>query len=248
MPHHRAFCESLLPDDVVIDETEAHHLMHVLRLKSGDHLLLFDGVGMEADAVIQRTSRREVYCSITSRRKTPTCDRVRLTVIAAPPKAERLRWMVEKLTEIGVESLILLQTERSVVTPGESRIEKLRSTVIGACKQCHRNDLMHLAPLRTLASILDDVTADRLSGRLWIAHPMPLDAPPNPNTPATAMKSMQSQLLLIGPEGGFTEAEYQAATEAGARTISWPDAILRVETAAIVFASQLLSRQVEFTT
>ncbi|MDA1230507.1 MAG: RsmE family RNA methyltransferase [Planctomycetota bacterium] len=246
MPHHRAFCESLLTDDVVIDETEAHHLMHVLRLRPGDQLLLFDGCGMEADAVIQRTSRREVYCSITSRRKTPTYDRTRLTVIAAPPKAERLKWMVEKLTEIGVESLILLQTERSVVTPGETRIEKLRSTVVGACKQCHRNDLMDLAPLRTLVSVLDDVTADRLSGRLWIAHPMPMVATPNPNASPSAMKSMQSQLLLIGPEGGFTEAEYRAASDAGADTISWPDSILRVETAAIVFASQLMSRRVEF--
>lgn len=235
---HRAFCESLLGNEVVIDESEAHHLLHVLRLKPGDRLSLFDGRGAEVDAIIARNTRREVFCTITSRNPAATARRSGLTVIAAPPKAERLKWMVEKLTEIGVDRLILLQSERTVVTPAESRVEKLRSTVISACKQCRRNELMELSPLQTFASVLDDIISQRLSGQHFIAHPS------LSNTIHTAAEDVPvdcSRLLLIGPEGGFTDAELQAAIECGSRTLQWPSTILRVETAAIVFAIQLLS-------
>jgi len=235
---HRAFCESLLNNEVVIDESEAHHLLHVLRLKLGDRLSLFDGRGTEVDAIISRSTRREVFCTITSRKAAATARRSGLTVIAAPPKAERLKWMVEKLTEIGVDRLILLQSERTVVTPAESRVEKLRSTVISACKQCRRNELMELSPLQTFASVLDDFTSQRLPGQLFVAHPS------QHNTIHTAKEDPAAdcaRLLLIGPEGGFTDAELQAAIKAGSQTIQWPETILRVETAAVVFATQLLS-------
>lgn len=232
----RAFCELLLTDDVVVDDTEAHHLLHVLRFKPGDRLQLFDGCGMEADAVVTRISRREVFCTVTTRRQTSRIDRVRVTVIAAPPKADRLKWMVEKLTEIGVERLILLQTDRTEVTPRDSRREKLRSSVIAACKQCRRNELMQLSPLQTLTSVLDDAANARLAGELWIAHP----SPSPPALSSTAVMPIQSRLLLIGPEGGFTDAEFQAVLNAKARVISWPHSVLRIETAAVVFATRLL--------
>jgi 16S rRNA (uracil1498-N3)-methyltransferase len=234
---HRAFCESLLGDEVAIDESEAHHLLHVLRLKPGDTLSLFDGRGTEVDAVIDRNSRREVFCTITSRRAAGMPKRSGLTVIAAPPKAERLKWMVEKLTEIGVDRLILLDSERTVVTPAESRVDKLRSTVISACKQCRRNELMVLSPLQKFATVLEDIVSQRLPGRHFIAHPN------QPNASHTVLENGtvdQSRLLLIGPEGGFTDAELQAAIESGGKTLQWPSTILRVETAAVVFATQLL--------
>lgn len=233
----RAFCESLLADSIALDDSEAHHLQHVLRLKPGDHICLFDGCGVEADAVITRLSRREVFCSVRDRRKSPPATFGGLTVLAAPPKADRLKWMVEKLTEIGVERLVLLQTERTIVTPGESRIEKLRSSVVSACKQCRRNDLMQLSPLQSLSSVLEDLNAQRLQGELWIAHPA-IGPALQPTAQAVAG---QSRLLLIGPEGGFTDNEFQTAVNAGARIATWPNTVLRIETAAIVFAAQLLA-------
>ena len=240
----RAFSESLQTDNIVLDGTEAHHLLHVLRLKPGDHLWLFDGCGTEAEAVVTRHSRREVFCSVIVRRQTPNATFGRVTVIAAPPKSDGLKWMVEKLTEIGVERLILLQTDRTVVSPKESRTEKLRNTVISACKQCRRNELMQLSPVQTMASVLDDVKAQRLEGELWIAHPSTVEQ----SRASTAAPPVRSRLLLIGPEGGFTDDEFQAALHAGARIVSWPHTILRIETAAVVFASHLLSigDQVQF--
>ena len=236
---HRAYCESLLSNEVIIDESEAHHLLHVLRLKPGDKLSLFDGRGAEVDAIVTRSTRREVFCTVTSRNPTATARCSGLTVIAAPPKAERLKWMVEKLTEIGVDRLILLQSERTVVTPAESRVEKLRSTVISACKQCRRNELMELSPLQTFASILDDIISQRLAGQHFIAHP---NQPTSIYIGTEERATNRSRLLLIGPEGGFTDAELQAAIESGSKTLEWPSTILRVETAAIVFATQLLSQ------
>ncbi len=235
---HRAFCESLRSDEVVIDASEAHHLLHVLRLKPGDNLSLFDGSGSEVDAIITRNTRREVFCAITSRRSAADARRSGLTVIAAPPKAERLKWMVEKLTEIGVDRLILLQSERTVVTPAESRVDKLRSTVISACKQCRRNELMELSPIQTFTSVLDDIISQRLPGQHFIAHP---NQPRSIHTATEDGAINCSRLLLIGPEGGFTDNELQAAIESRSKTLQWPSTILRVETAAVVFATQLLS-------
>ena len=233
----RAFCESLLPDSIALDDSEAHHLQHVLRLKPGDQVCLFDGCGTEADAVITRISRREVFCAVSDRRKSPPAAFGRLTVLASPPKADRLKWMIEKLTEIGVERLILLQTERTIVTPGESRIEKLRSSVVSACKQCRRNDLMQLSPLQTMTSVLADLHSERLQGELWIAHPGT-----EPEFQSNVVSpTVQPRFLLIGPEGGFTNDEFQAAIKAGARVAAWPNTVLRIETAAIVFAARLLA-------
>ncbi len=234
----RAWSESLLTDDVVLDDAESHHLLHVLRLKPGDPVCLFDGHGMEADAVVTRNTRREVFCSVTTRRSSPRALGNRVTVIVTPPKSDRLKWMVEKLTEIGVERLILLQTDRTIVTPGESRIDKLLASVINACKQCRRNEFMQLSPLQSLTSVLEDVLAQRLPGKLWIAHPEPVTSTPMPEP---VVMPDQTQLLLIGPEGGFTDAEVESAMNAGAHTMSWPNTILRIETAAIVFAARLQS-------
>lgn len=235
---HRVFCESLLSDDVVIDDAEAHHLLHVLRAKPGDQVQLFDGCGTTATATVSRTSRSEVFCTVTSRSQSSEISPVHLTVIASPPKADRLKWMVEKLTEIGVDQLLLLQSERTIVIPGESRVDKLRSTVIGACKQSRRNILMKLLPLQTFTSVLEDIRAGSLPGDLWIAHPSPENAP-------MEIKSTSSErLVLIGPEGGFTENEVASAVDAGAACIAWPGTILRIETAAVVFASQLLAESI----
>ena len=237
---HRAFCESLLSDEVVIDDSEAHHLLHVLRLKPGDTLSLFDGSGCEADATIVRNTRREVFCTISNRKPAAKHSRSGLTVIAAPPKAERLKWMVEKLTEIGVDRLILLQSERTIVTPAESRVEKLRSTVISACKQCRRNELMELSPIQTYSDVLESIASQHLPGQHYIAHPSPSQPASIHMGTQESITNRRPRLLLIGPEGGFTDAEVQAAIESGSMTLQWPSTILRIETAAVVFATQLL--------
>ena len=236
---HWAYCENLQSDDVTVSEAEAHHLIHVLRCRIGAKVILFDGQGTEASAEVVSVTRRDLACVIRSRIQHARPLRPEFTVIASPPKADRLKMMVEKLTEIGVDRLVLLNTSRTVTTPGETRLDKIHSNMIAACKQCRRPFFMELSPLQSMQAALSELQPPTTNPLICIAHP-------ETNNNLTDLYS-QTQItrpaaVLIGPEGGFTEDEVQAAISCGAVPISWPNTILRIETAAIVFATLIMSR------
>ena len=236
---HWAYCENLLSDQVTITEAEAHHLIHVLRSRVGSELTLFDGRGTEAAARVVSMSRRDLSCSILSRTLHVRPTLTELIVIASPPKADRLKWMVEKLTEIGVDRFVLLNTSRTVTTPGETRLDKIHSNMIAACKQCQRPFFMELRPLQTMDAVLSELNSAISRPLICIAHPDPNETEKDLSSKAEITGPVA---VLIGPEGGFTDDEVQQALTAGAVPISWPNTILRIETAAIVFATLLKSR------
>ncbi len=237
---HRAFCEDLSVGTVVLSDAEAHHLLHVLRIANGEELALFDGRGTEAAACVSGLSRRDVTCTVLSRRFVQPADRPRVTVVAAPPKGDRLRWMVEKLTEIGVDRLILLQTERTIVVPGETRLDKLRASIVAACKQCRRSYLMDVSPLVPMEKLMIGRMLHAENTSLLIAHPG--DTSRSLPSVLRHVPEKHHLAVLIGPEGGFTDEETAMATESGIIPTAWPGTILRIETAAVAFAAALLSR------
>ena len=97
----RFFCPDLSPASVTLADAEAHHAIPVLRMTAGQTLELFDGCGQSALAEVQKTDRRNVTATIINRRSTPRPNQAALTIAAAVPKGDRLKWMVEKLTELG---------------------------------------------------------------------------------------------------------------------------------------------------
>lgn len=239
---HRAFVDDLSPGSVRIEDAEAHHLLHVLRVRTGETIELFDGRGLLAEGRITEVSRRHLDAEILYRRHVPASALLPLTVAAAPPKGDRLKWMVEKLTELGVARLILLHSERTVVTPGETRLDKLRSMVIGACKQSGRPRLLQLEGLTTPAELLQSHAGQSPAVPMYLAHPdhRPAARWPGDVRGSSQQSAAEGALLLIGPEGGFTAEEVDTFTARGARTIAWPETILRIETAAVTFAALLL--------
>lgn len=233
-PMHWAFHEDIqTASRVILEDSEAHHVLHVLRMKPGHTLILFDGKGCSAEARITAVTRRDVTCEITGIRSTAAIRTTQVRVAAAPPKADRLRWMIEKLTELGVAEYVPLRTERTVVTPGETRLDKLRATVVSACKQCGRSRLMNVREMSSLEELLLQETQTTII----VAHPGEAT-----NWERISSRDCSDVLLLIGPEGGFTPAEIQSLQTRQLDTISWPDTILRTETAAITFAAVLTNR------
>ena len=224
-----AYCESLSNDQVTVGDSEAHHLLNVLRLKVGESVTLFDGRGITANASIQSLSRRDVTLQILERTECRPNSRPRLTMAVSAPKGDRLKWMVEKLTELGIQQLQLMECHRSVAAPGETRIDKLNASVIAACKQCRRATLMELSPMQSFERVINEAAQN--NHRIYLAHPGD-DAASHISAPHASDVTM-----LIGPEGGFTDEEVQLAVNAGAIRIAWPDTILRIETAAIVFGT-----------
>lgn len=219
---------------VELDESESHHLAHVLRHDAGDEVELFDGRGTAATARVERVRKRSVTVAITGDLRVDSPPTIELTLGVAAPKGDRLRWLVEKATELGVTSFVPIQCERSVVEPKEARLMKLEQTVLAACKQSGRNTAMSIAVPQTLADFLTNAApAPRLLATLGgepIAH----------WGHRNSASGTRKLFCAIGPEGGFTPHEESLATAAGAQEVSLGGAILRVETAAIAAAAILI--------
>jgi 16S rRNA (uracil1498-N3)-methyltransferase len=217
---------------MMLDGPEAHHLLHVMRASVGDEVTLFDDSGAEFKATVETLRRADAELRIVERREVDRELPFELVVGVALPKGDRQKWLVEKLTELGVTTLVPLITERCVAQPAAAAVERLRRSVIEAAKQCGRNRLMKIAEPQLWANwIGSDESARRL-----IAHPSGL-----PISEADFSRPIPTR-ITIGPEGGLTDIEVAAATTASWQPVSLGERILRVETAAIALAAAIALR------
>lgn len=213
-----------LPDD------EARHAASALRIQEGDSVELFDGAGRVASARTIHVAKRRVQVQIESVKVEPPPEGTIVLAVAAP-KGDRLRWLVEKLTELGVTRLQLLQTQHSVVDPRANKVQKLRQTSLAAAKQCGRNHLLEITESVSWSEFLADRSANT---PLLIAHPGGRRL-----TECLDLERCSEVQVAIGPEGGLSEEEVREAELAGGQIVSLGQTILRIETAAIAAASAL---------
>src|SRR5437667_7642326 len=185
----------LAPGLITVQGAEAHHLATVCRFRPGDQVCLFNGDGHEYPANIIAVARQQVTLEIACV-DTPLRESERNVQLACPlPKGDRAQFLLEKLTELGVRTLVPLRTQRSVVHPGESKLERLRRYVIEASKQCGRNVLLEV---QTLADWSAYCRRGDLPGTRIVAHP---------GTRNGSWSIAPELALAVGPEGGFTQAE-----------------------------------------
>ncbi len=225
---------------VELDGSEAHHLLHVLRAKVGDHIGLFNGQGDEAVAELINHRKRSAELQILDCWTTPA-ERDELILATALPKGDRARWLVEKATELGVTRIIPLRTTRSVVEPGEGKMDKLLQAAIAACKQSGRSRLPRLDPLTALNDVLRDFSATLPTRVLFLADPRAEQS--LGQLFASFGDDLQTTIALIGPEGGFTADEHSAAIATGAISVRLGSHILRIETAALAVSAAWQLRQ-----
>lgn len=226
----RCYCETpITGPSAILDGGEAHHLLHVLRAAVGMEVVLFDGSNCEFDATVMACKRSSVELAIVERREADRELPRPLVLGVALPKGDRQRWIVEKSVELGVTRLVPLITERSEKQGGD----KLGRYVIEASKQCGRNRLMEIAePLRwsdwlaAEAPAAGSIDASE-TPRRWVAHPT------GGRPTAAVLAEQRPTLLAIGPEGGLSDAEVEAAVAAGWEVVGLGPRILRIETAAL---------------
>lgn len=217
-----------------IQGAEAHHLAVVCRLRPGDAVCLFNGDGREYHAVILEAGKRSVELDV-QRVEAPERELPFHLEVAVPlPKGDRAQFLVEKLTELGVKRLVPLRTARSVVHPGESKLEKLERWAIEASKQCGRNVLLEIAPLTDWAVYCG---GGDLPEQRWLAHPERAGGVSPPRTAPTTPTTTTDRVFAVGPEGGFTEEEVERACTLGWQRVGLGPRILRVETAAVALAA-----------
>ena len=225
---------------VELPPAEAHHATRVLRCSKDDAIVLFDGLGNEALATIESIDKRNVVVKIDSYVFAPRDHSGRLHFAVSIPKGDRQRNTIEKLVELGADSLSPLVTTRSVAIVNEANIERLERYVVEACKQCGRNRLMSIRPALNLNDIepyAKSLAESSVPAAVWILHPKIKGQTTHTIHQANALaQANQNLLFLIGPEGGFTDEEVVLAVRQGARILSLGDRIQRVETATATAA------------
>jgi 16S rRNA (uracil1498-N3)-methyltransferase len=217
-----------LSGQFLLQGDEAHHLVRVLRAKPGLQIELFNGQGMVAEGEVISVKKNEAVIQLT-RVWFEEKDRPALTVAVCFPKGDRLPTMIEKLCELGVSRVVPLISERSVVDPGEGKLQRLEKLAMSACKQSKRAWLMEMESPVEIAVYLEKDTNCVL-----------LDPRAKKSFLEVAVESRRAEkelTCLIGPEGGWSTGELEMFERKQVVGCVLGKSVLRIETAAMAVAS-----------
>ena len=213
-----------------LDPEIARHAVRVLRLVEGDAVVLFDGRGTEWDGVIERATKREVIVAAGEPRASAVPAGPRVVLATALPKGRRATALVAMATEAGADAIVPVLFARSAArSSGPGAAARRARAIEEAARQCGRAWMPSLEPEVPFAEFAARPAA--AGERRLVASPGP-GVPPAPKALADGAPP-KSVVLLVGPEGGLTDAEEAAARAAGFAPISLGPHILRVETAAV---------------
>lgn len=229
----RRFYLSAPPDGAkaVLAGEEAHHLTHVLRAEPGREVELIDGSGKVWRGIVFRIAEGQVELDEVELISRGESAGARIGLVQSLCKADRLEWVLQKTTELGVEQIHLLEAERSVVRIAadklESKMERWRKILLAAAKQSRRATVPLLHPPARPASLCDRLPAGLKLILSESARDLSLKH-------VLRESRWSSAVFCIGPEGGWTAREQECFSGAGFRPVSLGPQILRTETAAIV--------------
>jgi 16S rRNA (uracil1498-N3)-methyltransferase len=222
---------------VKVTGDEAHHAVAVRRLRTGEDVTLTDGLGRSAVGTVSATGKRELSVMVTSILESPLAEPV-VTVVQAIPKGNRGELAVELLTEVGVARVVPWAASRSVAVWKGDRagrsVERWRATAREASKQARRSWFAGVDEPVTTAGVERLVAEARLAVVLHEGATEPLAALPVP--------AAGSVVVVVGPEGGLTDAEVARFEEAGAHVVRLGQEVLRTSTAGAAAVAALLSR------
>jgi len=245
----RFYCPTPLTTGDLLDlpASAARHVQ-VLRLQPGDVITLFNGgpdvptsSGGEFEATVTQMGRSHVQVRVGAHAAVEREAALQVHLVVGMPANERMDWLVEKATELGVASIQPLMTERSVLRLTGERADKKQahwqSVAVAACEQCGGNRVPRVHPVQTLAQ--------------WLKAPAPLDAakpqrlllslrPESVGLREAAHHTASDITFLSGPEGGLSAAEEDAALAQGFASVTLGPRVLRSETAALAALAALV--------
>ncbi len=209
---------------------EAKHASKVMRYREGDSIQIVDGEGGWFDCKIVRITNSQVEAEVQSSKQLDAPKPEIVLGMGLIKKRDRLEFAVEKSVELGVSEIALFRSRNTVKE--NVRMDRLENTILSAMKQSLRARLPKVSLLDSLEEVMDTFS----DFHSLIAHEKE-DSEPGVNP---GLKSKDKLLLLVGPEGGFSDKEIEMATEGGAGVVSLGKHRLRAETAAISFLSQFI--------
>ncbi|CAB1063635.1 16S rRNA (uracil(1498)-N(3))-methyltransferase (EC [Olavius sp. associated proteobacterium Delta 1] len=218
---------------VTIEGAEAHHIKNVLRLRPGDQLKLFDGTGNEYLAVISSIDADNMEVEIQHKLKPDLGAAARVIVAQAFLKEKKMDDLVRKLSELGIAGWIPFFSQRSIARPDKERLagrdKRWKRIATEALKQCRRKKMLEISDALAFDEVLELSKPCDLKIVFWENEAAPLTQDIGTKT-GIPLKSI---MVMLGPEGGFTEQEIEAARQNGFVTAGLGPRILRAETATL---------------
>jgi 16S rRNA (uracil1498-N3)-methyltransferase len=231
----------LTPGAIVeLPRETASHLAKVLRARSGDPLILFSGDGREYAGAVESVRGSRVTASVGNGADVDRESPLAITLVQCVPRGDRMDFIVQKATELGVTRIVPVLSQRSVVrldaAQAQSKAVHWRAVVVNACEQCGRNRLPVIeAPAPLIEYLGSSAAAAAPQTARFVLEP-DLEAAAAPTALETSVH------IAVGPEGGFGDEELEAFRIAGFRKLRLGPRILRTETAAIAALTWLQTR------
>ncbi|MGI6065138.1 MAG: 16S rRNA (uracil(1498)-N(3))-methyltransferase [Bacillota bacterium] len=224
---------------ITILGTDVHHISKVLRLKEGDLVEAADSTGNVYRTELQSVHVNSVELKILSTILSPSEPEVEVYLLQGLPKGEKIDFIIQKCTEIGVKKIIPITTERSIIklTPekGEKRLKRWQRIATEAAKQSGRGSVPEVYPVTEMGQALAMLPPDTVIIMPWEGEQVV-----SIKEVLTTLKPEGTFALVIGPEGGFAREEVALAQKAGAQVVSLGPRILRTETAGMVALALVL--------
>lgn len=237
MPRFFAPKENVKGNLIYIDGQEARHILNVMRLRENDKVIVFDGTGKEYTGFIKQANPKSLIVEIISTRA-PKVDTIpEITLAQAILKKEKMDYVIEKATELGVHGIIPLVSERTIVRlQNDKAIDKLtrwKKIAIEAAKQCGRTDVPEIKDVQKFYNAIDNINNFDLTLMGCLSED------------TIAFKEAVSDfktgkiIVFIGPEGDFTPDEILMAKDTSCKFISLGKRILKSDTAGLFVLSVL---------
>ena len=222
--------------EIALPPQAAGHVTRVLRLRRGDPMVLFNGDGVDYACELTESGASGASVRVLAAQASTGESPLRITIAQALARGEKMDWIVQKATELGVAAIVPLVTERSEVKLDAGRADKRlahwRGVAAGACEQSGRARVPGVHAPATLSSWLQSLDLRKSETRLALL--------PDGELSVRALGRIESEVLLaVGPEGGFGESDIAALRNAGFRGLTLGPRILRTETAGIAAIAAL---------
>ena len=244
----RVYVEAALTPGSVVElpPDTAGHLAKVLRARSGDDVILFNGSGREFNGAIEAVRGSRVSASVGDSRPVDRESPLAICLVQCVPRGDRMDFIVQKATELGVARIVPVLSQRSVVRldkgQAESKALHWRAVAVSACEQCGRNRLPTIEAARPLLNYLGE-SAPGTGLRLVFEPESAQQAQATQREPGRpADTGISAAEIAIGPEGGFADDELEAFRVAGFSQVGLGPRVLRTETAAIAAVVWLQAR------
>ena len=230
MPRFFVDKEYINEEKIIISGSDAHHIARSLRMAEGDAVTVSDGEGAEYECILSRIRDEECECKILEKVQSERESPVYITLFMAYPKGDKLEVVIQKAVELGASRIVPFESSRCIKRPKaekqDKQLARLKKIAEEAAKQCGRARIPEVAAPLSFDKMLAEMKKSDLPLLCYED-----ERGTNIKEALRGAEKHSSIAVIVGSEGGFSEAEANAAREAGAVAVSLGKRILRCETA-----------------